>query len=296
MRPVWESNLRSTARASVAELYGTALRRGLRTASCLRTRERLSAILLVRGTVGNAPSGRRLPEQGRLWRPSVRVLLPRTVGDGVWSNAKRGPAPGSRFARGPPPTRLSANPWKSRGDPAGSVPAFSLPLSPRRSRMTPMVARTSLAGSLFALLALGCTESEQTPEVNATGVGRIVYAVRQHTAIDGSGAPRIDVAGGMGQVMDYGRYVPGGRLEILDLASGDVKSVSAAYPLADVSSVDVSFDAKKVLFTMKRDPNDDYHVYWAPLEPSADGTFEVTQLTFGPYDDQNAIFAAGGRI
>ncbi|HLV64522.1 MAG TPA: hypothetical protein VKY73_01865 [Polyangiaceae bacterium] len=162
--------------------------------------------------------------------------------------------------------------------------------------MTPMVARTSLAGSLFALLALGCTESEQTPEVNATGVGRIVYAVRQHTAIDGSGAPRIDVAGGMGQVMDYGRYVPGGRLEILDLASGDVKNVIADYPLADVSSVDVSFDAKKVLFTMKRDPNDDYHVYWAPLEPSADGTFEVTQLTFGPYDDQNAIFAAGGRI
>jgi len=134
--------------------------------------------------------------------------------------------------------------------------------------MTPMVARTSLASALFALLALGCTESEQTPETDLTGVGRIVYAVRQHTTFDGSGAPRIDVAGGMGQVMDYGRYVPGARLEILDLASGEVQNVIADYPTADVSSVDVSFDAKKVLFTMKRDPSDNYHIYWAPLEPT----------------------------
>ena len=162
-------------------------------------------------------------------------------------------------------------------------------------RFVRLVPRSGLL-LLVALGLAGCSdESPANDTPNSSDVSRVVYAVRQHTELTG-GEPRIDVAGGMGQVMDYGRFVPGGRLEILDLRTGDVQNVIADYPTADVSSVDVSYDASKVVFTMKRSESDDYHVYWAPLSPNGDGRFEVTQLTFGPYDDQNAVFLAEGRI
>lgn len=154
-----------------------------------------------------------------------------------------------------------------------------------------------LKTSLPLLSLLGLTACSGEPTVDDQGnqdVGRIVYAVRQHTVLDGNGAVQtIDVAGGMGQVMDYGRYQPGGWLEVLDLRTGDVRNLTAAYPDADISSVDVSYDATRVLFTMKTSANDSYHVYWASLE---EGSNELHQLTFGDYDDINAIWATGDRI
>jgi hypothetical protein len=144
------------------------------------------------------------------------------------------------------------------------------------------------------LLALGGLISCSSPQGEQQGsdVSKIVYAVRQHTVLEGNGDVRnIDVAGGMGQVMDYGRYEPGGRLEVLDLRDGTIKNLIAGYPEADVSSIDVSFDATKVLFTMKTSAGDNYHLYWASLSDN-----EIHQLTFGPYDDINAVWASGERI
>jgi len=153
--------------------------------------------------------------------------------------------------------------------------------------------KTSLP--LLMLLGLAACSAESTPEDQGPNdVSRIVYAVRQHTEVDTAGnATEIDVASGMGQVMDYGRYHPGGRLEVLDLRTGDVRNIIADYPTADVSSVDVSYDATRVLFTMKTSESDDYHIYWASLE---DGSNEIHQLTFGDYDDINAIWTTGNRI
>jgi len=154
------------------------------------------------------------------------------------------------------------------------------------------------AFALFASLGLlaGCSGRTPDDTPGTDDVAKIVYAVRQHTVLNGDTVERIDVAGGMGQVMDYGRWVPGGRLEILDLRTGNIENILEGFETADVSSVDVSFDATKVLFTMKRDANDYYHVYWASLTRGDDGTFGIRQLTFGDYDDQNAVFAAGDRI
>jgi hypothetical protein len=150
---------------------------------------------------------------------------------------------------------------------------------------------------LLALLGLASCSGKTEDEPQSGDLTRIVYAVRQHTLLDADGnAARIDVAGGMGQVMDYGRYVPGGKLEVLELNTGDIKNIIADYPEADVSSVHVSFDATKVLFTMKTSADDDYHVYWAGLDPDENGKFEIHQLTFGPWDDINAVWAPGGRI
>jgi hypothetical protein len=170
------------------------------------------------------------------------------------------------------------------------------------------------SGSLPLLAALGflagCT-STSTDNGSPDGPGdvsRIVYAVRQTTTVSKTGVVTIDVAGGMGQVMDYGRFVPGGRLEVFDLKSGKVQGniiEDAKYAASDISSVDVSFDGTQVLFTMKVgklnpdgsvDDSDNYHVYWAGVDRGADGKYAVHQLTFGPYDDQSAVFTPGGRI
>jgi hypothetical protein len=158
------------------------------------------------------------------------------------------------------------------------------------------LATSALIGALAVLSGCSATSEPTSGDDRAGGVGKIVYAVRQHTVVEKGKVTEIDVAGGMGQVMDYGRYVPGGRLEILDLRSGKVENVVEDYPDADISSVDVSFDATKVLFTMKKDGTDQYHVYWAGLSRGDNGKFEVNQLTFGPYDDQQAVWAAGDNI
>jgi hypothetical protein len=152
--------------------------------------------------------------------------------------------------------------------------------------------RTAGALSLLAALAFlpGCSGN------SAPDSTRIVYAVRQNTSVAADGTVSIDVAGGMGQVMDYGRYEPGGRLEVFNLGSSATENIIEDYPSADVSSVDVSFDGTKVVFTMKTDVHDSYHVYVAGVDRGANGKFAVTKLTFGPYDDQQAIFAPGGRI
>lgn len=158
-----------------------------------------------------------------------------------------------------------------------------------------LAASVLCAATLAATVAVPSCSSEGDRAPSRTEVTRVVYAVRQHTVVDDDGVS-IDVAGGMGQVMDYKRYVPGGRLEVLDLRTGEVENVISGFETADVASVDVSYDATKVLFAMKTSADDHYHLYWASLERGADGEFEIHQLTFGPYDDIHGLWLPGDRI
>jgi hydrazine synthase alpha subunit-like protein len=188
-----------------------------------------------------------------------------------------------------------------------------------RFRTAGVPLRGSRSASFFLLAGLsllpGCS-SKSTDDDGAGNVSRIVYAVRQHTTVNADGTVNIDVAGGMGQVMDYNRYMGGGRLEVFDLKTGNVQAnlvddyLTALHDdqvahhvtpyisnlTADISSVDVSFDGTRVLFTMKTYSDDNYHVYMADVDPGVDGKYAVTRLTDGPYDDQQAIFAPGDRI
>jgi hypothetical protein len=161
-----------------------------------------------------------------------------------------------------------------------------------------MVRRLYSSLPLLSLLGLaGCSGETLSPDNTKTDVSKIVYAVRQHTLVDAAGnATNIDVAGGMGQVMDYGRYEPGGKLEIYDLRTAETQNMVSDLDQADISSVDVSFDGRRVLFTMKTLPNDHYHVYWVAVDPNTDGVYERHQLTFGDYDDINAVWADQSRI
>ena len=157
-----------------------------------------------------------------------------------------------------------------------------------------------LRSSLPLLSLLGivaCNGETLTPDNSKTDVSKIVYAVRQNTLTDANGnATVIDVAGGMGQVMDYGRYEPGGKLEVYDLRTSDYQNLISDLPDADISSVDVSFDATRILFTMKQNKSDTYHVYWTAVTPDDSGVYERHQLTFGDWDDINAIWADSSRI
>lgn len=150
------------------------------------------------------------------------------------------------------------------------------------------------AAALFGLTGASCSSEEEESGTSIEGVEKIIYAVRKHT-VEGEDGVQINVAGGMGQVMDYLRYVPGGRLEVYDLSNKKADNIIEQFPNADVSSLDVSFDASKVVFSMKQNGDDSYHLYWASLE-KVDGKYEIHQLTFGPQDDIYPVYLAGDKI
>lgn len=152
-----------------------------------------------------------------------------------------------------------------------------------------------LATAAGPAFVAGCGTSAE--ESTDTGVSAVIFIKRQHT-VSGANGVSVNVAGGNGQVLDYERYVPGGALMLLAPArpDGKLSNITAAFPEADFNGADVSFDGKQVVFSMRRDANDKYHVYTAQLTPRADGSFEIHQKTGGDRDDINPIYIPGGRI
>jgi hypothetical protein len=167
----------------------------------------------------------------------------------------------------------------------------------RRYRRSSPVIIFGLAGTLAGLGACGSGSSSTSSGSSVAGVQSILFIKRQTTTVT-NGRPSVDVAGGNSQVLDYQRYVPGGSLNVLSpaRADGTVTNLTSSFPQADFNGADVSFDATQVVFSMKRDPNDHYHIYTVGLSPGADGKFEVHQKTGGPWDDINPIYVQGGVI
>ena len=82
----------------------------------------------------------------------------------------------------------------------------------------------------------------------------------------------------------------GGKLLVVGLNPGEIKRVL----LDDGGSFwrpDVSFDAKKILFTHRLPGEKSFHLF----EMNADGT-DVKQLTVGDYDDLDPIYTPQGKI
>ncbi|HEX4445848.1 MAG TPA: hypothetical protein VH044_03905, partial [Polyangiaceae bacterium] len=166
----------------------------------------------------------------------------------------------------------------------------------RRLRQSSRLTALGLAIATTGLGACGSQTSGSTAS-SVAGVQSILFIKRQTTTVT-NGVPSVDVAGGNGQVLDYQRYVPGGSLNMLSpaRADGTLTNLTASFPQADFNGADVSFDATQVVFSMKRDPNDHYHIYTVQLAASPDGTFEVHQKTNGAWDDINPIYVQGGTI
>jgi hypothetical protein len=162
----------------------------------------------------------------------------------------------------------------------------------------------ALAGSIAA--AEGCsgttTGGTQGGSSDPLSSQTLLFIQRQTTSVvtnpDGTTTVTVDVDGGNGQVLDYQRYVPGGSLNLLTpaRADGTRTNLTSAFAAADFNGADVSFDATQAVFSMKTGMNDHYHIYTVQLTPSADGSYQVHQLTGSMWDDINPIYIPNGQI
>jgi hypothetical protein len=91
--------------------------------------------------------------------------------------------------------------------------------------------------------------------------------------------------------VNTGAFRSGGALKTIDLSTGQVKTLLDV-PQGIARDPDVSFDGRKILFAMRRDMADDYHIY----EINADGS-GLVQLTSGSgLSDIDPIYLPDGKI
>ncbi len=138
------------------------------------------------------------------------------------------------------------------------------------------------------LLATACSDAGASGVM--PGVSALVFVKRAFITADGSH----DVNGGSNQTIDYLRYQPGGGVFVLTppTPDGELRNLTAAFTGVDVNGIDLSFDALRVVFSMRREGDTHYHIYLANI----DGSGDVRQLTFGEADDVKPIFVPGDRI
>ncbi len=87
-------------------------------------------------------------------------------------------------------------------------------------------------------------------------------------------------------------FTPGGALKVLDLKTGGTVTTLIATEEGVVRDPEVSFDGKRVLFSMRQNINDNYHIY----EMAADGS-KQRQLTGAPgVADIDPVYLPEGDI
>ncbi|HUT13949.1 MAG TPA: hypothetical protein VMY42_25895 [Thermoguttaceae bacterium] len=92
--------------------------------------------------------------------------------------------------------------------------------------------------------------------------------------------------------INTGSFHGGAAIKTIDFARGGEVETLLEISEGVVRDIDVSFDGKTILFSMRRSKEDDYHLY----EINADGS-GLKQLTFGPgISDIDAIYLPDGRI
>jgi hypothetical protein len=92
--------------------------------------------------------------------------------------------------------------------------------------------------------------------------------------------------------INTGSFTGGGAIKTIDLARGGQVTTLLEVPDGVARDPDVYFDGSKILFSMRRNRDDDYHLY----EMQADGS-GLTQLTFGSgISDIDPIYLPDGRI
>jgi hypothetical protein len=147
-----------------------------------------------------------------------------------------------------------------------------------------------LAAGTMAATAVGCGGGGGGGESVLPGVQAIVFAQRAFIRADGSH----DISGGTRQVIDYNRYNPGGGVFVLSppTPDGELRNLTDDFEGVDIAGLDLSFDAREVVFSMRHADDERYHIYIAPV----DGSAAPRQITDGPWDDLRPIFVPGGRV
>jgi len=92
--------------------------------------------------------------------------------------------------------------------------------------------------------------------------------------------------------INAGSYDTEGALKVLDAKSGTARTLFAPGAGATIRDPDVGFDAKRLLFSMRKNKDDDYHIY----SMNADGS-DLRQLTAAPHvSDIDPIWLPDGDI
>jgi hypothetical protein len=148
--------------------------------------------------------------------------------------------------------------------------------------------RTWLMAS--ALFALGACSEDGGGSGVLPGVQSMVFVKRAFITADRTH----DVNGGSNQTIDYLRYEPGGGVYVLTppTPDGELRDLTAGFEEVDINGIDLSFDATRVVFSMRRAGDPYYHLYLA----NVDGSGAVRQLTFHEAHDVKPLFVPGDRI
>ncbi|NUQ65628.1 MAG: PD40 domain-containing protein [Pirellulales bacterium] len=140
---------------------------------------------------------------------------------------------------------------------------------------------------LGALISVSQAESPRMPP-EIRGLGRpILFVVRRQYLPDHHNTETMFQTGEINTASFRG----GGALKTFDPATGAVGTL-LDLPEGVVRDPDVRFDGRKILFSMRRNAADDYHLY----EIRADGS-GLTQLTFGSgTTDIDPLYLPDGRV
>ena len=148
-------------------------------------------------------------------------------------------------------------------------------------------------GALMGM-ALGTVGCGGDPDNSVLpGVDALVFVKRAFIGADGEDV----VTGGANQTIDYLRYVPGGGVYVLSppTPDGELTNITGEFEGVDINGIDLSFDARQVVFSMRTAGEGNYHIYVANIEASG-GSHQVRQLTFGEWHDVKPVFVPGDRI
>ena len=148
--------------------------------------------------------------------------------------------------------------------------------------------------TLGLVVPTGCGNGD-TAESVVPNVEALVFLRRPFVRAGGDH----NVAGGNGQTIDYRRYQPGeegeneGGVYVLrpPTPDGELINLTEQFEGVDVNGLDVSFDATRVLFSMRTNDTRHYQIYEATLDGA-----DVRQLTFGDWDSSQPQYVAGNRV
>jgi hypothetical protein len=147
-----------------------------------------------------------------------------------------------------------------------------------------------LIGALLWAVALCTANADQSPgpaAISAVGDQPILFVVRHQYRSDHHNTATMFQTGEINTASFQG----GGALKTIDLHRGVVTTLYEV-PEGVIRDPDVSFDGKRILFSMRRNREDDYHLY----EIHFDGS-ELRQLTFGAgLSDIDPIYLPSGQI
>ena len=167
-------------------------------------------------------------------------------------------------------------------------PAIPLLFPARRLALVFFLAILWLAGGPPEAFAAEAPQREAILTSPLLVARPILFAVRRQYRSDHHNTETMFQTG----EINTSSFEGGGALKTIDLAHGGKVTTLLEVPRGVARDPEVSFDGRKILFSMRRDRDDDYHIY----EMDAGGT-GLRQLTFGSgLTDIDPMYLPCGRI